>query len=96
VRIEGEIVDVMVIGTACTIAVPVIRGYLGHLRARERHRAQAAVEQMRAHTSAAIVRHAADGLTVVRYAPDGRLTVIRASADVAHGVTAAEFLPERW
>ncbi|GIF45795.1 hypothetical protein Afe04nite_03340 [Asanoa ferruginea] len=44
------------------------------------------VERTRADASAAIVRHAKDGLTVVRYASDGRPTVIRASADIANGV----------
>jgi hypothetical protein len=93
-RIEGEIVDVMVVGTAGTVAVPIIGGLLRYLRIRERHRMQAAVERTRADASAAIVRHARDGLTVVRYAPNGRLTVIRASGDIARGV-AAELVPER-
>jgi hypothetical protein len=53
------------------------------------------VERTRADASAAIVRHATDGLTVVRYAPDGRLTVIRASGEIASGVAAAELAPER-
>jgi hypothetical protein len=94
-RIEGEIVDVMVVGTAGTVAVPIIGALLRYLRTRERHRAQAAVERTRANASVAIVRHATDRLTVVRYAPDGRLTVVRASGEVARSVAAAELAPER-
>ncbi|MEN3308801.1 MAG: hypothetical protein V7603_5003 [Micromonosporaceae bacterium] len=94
-RIEGEIVDVMVVGISGSAAVPIIGGLLRYLLSRERHRAQAAMERTRADASAAIVRHAPEGLTVVRYAPDGRLTVIRASGDVACGVVAAELGPER-
>ncbi|MGI5238811.1 hypothetical protein [Dactylosporangium sp. CA-139066] len=87
--------NVMVVGTAATVALPIIGGLLNYLRIRERHRAQAAVERTRADASATIVQHAADGLTVIRYAPNGQLTVIRASGDVARGAAVADLTPER-